>query len=720
MQIVRIVAENFMSFQHFNLLLKDRGLLCIEGENADMGGSNGSGKSSIFEALIWCLFGVTSRGIKAGEVVRRDQNNEPVGNTMVLVQIDLDGVNLLVARYRDHKKYGNKMMLVADGNELTMGGDKETQQRLQQMLQIDYASFISAVMFPQGAAGFPGLSDSEQKAILERVLAVGRFSLAHKITKDRIALLQQKEVGIGTSIVKQSAIQATSRATIESLKGKSNQFLISKTKMLEHLRATFEVERTVCLRTDPTLRPKLASLDEVLSKYNKQTLEASLAEATKGYLDWSRQEAQAKSAVTTYELVLAQAAPSEVADPGIDVPTALKAAQTLQRGVLIQRAVVSQSDNAIRTTNRELQIANTATHCTQCKQLLPAEARDKVLQGLQASLVESERSKADAETQLKQLEAGLVEAEEKLTAARSYADYCKVLDSQEQSRKALQVARDAYTNAKGNLESVAKNVDHAKSDMQAYNSLVEERAKIHAAIATEDAQQAAQSRKVEELRLKVQEQENLVDPYATLIDDAQRQLHKVARDIQFLTLVQRQLNEQIAKLEIWEEGFSNKGVKSLLFDTVTPYLSYQSSQYLHDLSGGTARMTFNTQKTLSSGDLREKFNVEVAYTGGACNYDSISGGERRRVDVSALFALGDLGSSRSLVPIKLRLLDEPFDNLDSVGAEQVAALLVSRIVPAAGTVIVIAHDEGLKALMPSRVVVRKKNGISSIISGAEG
>jgi ABC-type transporter Mla maintaining outer membrane lipid asymmetry ATPase subunit MlaF len=77
--------------------------------------------------------------------------------------------------------------------------------------------------------------------------------------------------------------------------------------------------------------------------------------------------------------------------------------------------------------------------------------------------------------------------------------------------------------------------------------------------------------------------------------------------------------------------------------------------------------------------------------------------------------LGELGASRSRFPIQLRLLDEPFDGLDGLGAEQVVQVLQSQVVPNAGTVLVMTHDDNLKSLIGDRLQVVKENGVSWVL-----
>ena len=61
----KLIIENFLSFGHSELDLAQQGYVTVHGKNNnidDFAQSNGSGKSSIFDALMWCLTGDTVRG----------------------------------------------------------------------------------------------------------------------------------------------------------------------------------------------------------------------------------------------------------------------------------------------------------------------------------------------------------------------------------------------------------------------------------------------------------------------------------------------------------------------------------------------------------------------------------------------------------------------------------------------------------------------------------
>ena len=60
-----IKAKNFLCFENLDVDLQDKGLTLVEGKYlaSQRQDSNGAGKSSIFESILFTLYGKTARGI---------------------------------------------------------------------------------------------------------------------------------------------------------------------------------------------------------------------------------------------------------------------------------------------------------------------------------------------------------------------------------------------------------------------------------------------------------------------------------------------------------------------------------------------------------------------------------------------------------------------------------------------------------------------------------
>ena len=93
MQLKKLEIRNFYSARKIDVDFTNfSGLVLINGENVDTGGSNGAGKSLILEALTWGLFGKTIRKSTEEAMVNFDVKK----NCSVTVYVD----DLVITRTR--------------------------------------------------------------------------------------------------------------------------------------------------------------------------------------------------------------------------------------------------------------------------------------------------------------------------------------------------------------------------------------------------------------------------------------------------------------------------------------------------------------------------------------------------------------------------------------------------------------------------------------------
>jgi DNA repair exonuclease SbcCD ATPase subunit len=107
--------------------------------------------------------------------------------------------------------------------------------------------------------------------------------------------------------------------------------------------------------------------------------------------------------------------------------------------------------------------------------------------------------------------------------------------------------------------------------------------------------------------------------------------------------------------------------------------------------------------------------MNILLEGQEVKYESLSGGEKRRVDLSLIFGLNRWVSEKYLVPngiLGLIILDECFSYLDVSGSEVVAQLLLEE--GNDRSIFVIDHSLSLSSYAINIWTVVKENGVSTL------
>ncbi len=170
MRIDTIHARNYGSFYgDHTFRIADRGLCLVLGDNQDEPkmSSNGGGKSTIFEAMDWCLFGKVPRDDHVDSIINEEAGGDCQVDTHI---IDDAGKRIIVRRFRGIQgKSGAQLW--HDGVELAALDVKETQCMIDELLGLDRDVFHAAVLFAQfDLLRFADAKDSERMGILTKIL----------------------------------------------------------------------------------------------------------------------------------------------------------------------------------------------------------------------------------------------------------------------------------------------------------------------------------------------------------------------------------------------------------------------------------------------------------------------------------------------------------------------------------------------------------------------
>lgn len=177
-----------MSIRSAEVELSGQGLVLVQGKNNDDPAfdSNGAGKSSVFELLVWILFDKTVRGLSGDEVVNRNIGKNCVG--FLDFVDDSDNSTYRIARYRKHSEHKNNAYIFKNGTNITPKSTKDANKMIETIFQIDYTSFTNSILFGQGLVKmFSVATDKEKKEILEKMLQMEDIKKCLDIAKKRLS-----------------------------------------------------------------------------------------------------------------------------------------------------------------------------------------------------------------------------------------------------------------------------------------------------------------------------------------------------------------------------------------------------------------------------------------------------------------------------------------------------------------------------------------------------
>ena len=157
-----------MSFGYADIDLSEPGFTLVSGVNKnveDSASSNGSGKSSIWEAISWVLTGNTIRGCK------NVTNSNGDDGALVELTCKIDGKEYIITRTKDHSKLKSSLKILIDGIDKSGKGIRDTEKLLAEYLPEVTASLIgSVIILGQGLPQrFTSNTPSGRKEVLEKL-----------------------------------------------------------------------------------------------------------------------------------------------------------------------------------------------------------------------------------------------------------------------------------------------------------------------------------------------------------------------------------------------------------------------------------------------------------------------------------------------------------------------------------------------------------------------
>ena len=225
--IKELTVKNFMSVgnQAQAIDFSNKSLVLVIGENMDLGGDdagarNGTGKTTIINALSYVFFGEALTNIRRDNLVNK--TNEK--GMLVAVKFIKNGITYTIERGRKpqiFRFYANDIEQKTESNE-AQGENRETQVEINKLMGMTHSMFKNIIALNTYTQPFLSTKQAEQREIIEQLLGITLLSQKADLLKEKQKatkqMLGEEKMKIEAKVSSNEKIQES----IESLKIRSN------------------------------------------------------------------------------------------------------------------------------------------------------------------------------------------------------------------------------------------------------------------------------------------------------------------------------------------------------------------------------------------------------------------------------------------------------------------------------------------------------------------
>ena len=703
-KIKKLTVQNFMSVGNVpqTVCFDKKDLTLVLGENIDLGGDdsgsrNGTGKTTIINALSYGIYGSALTNIKKDNLVNKTNGN----NMLVITYYEKDGKEYAIHRGRKPNVF---KYIVDDQEQETddaQGDSRETQKEIEKLLGMSHDMFKHIVALNTYTEPFLSLKANDQRAIIEQLLGITILSEKADLLKE---LCKTTKDTIQTEEIKIKAMQDANVRIQEQIENLIRRQTTWNKKQIDEINGL------------QTAIDELSSLDidaeieshKELTAFNQRCKDISdINKAiTRAESDLSKEDKIIKK--HDGEINGLQTAIDELSSLDIDAEieshkelTAFnqrcKDISDINKAITRAESDLTKEDNIATKIQQEI-VSLEANTCYACDQHFHNEKHEIVLSVKRASLSEAAMGYLSIETQLQELtdtklslgELGIKpdvfypNSNDALHHKSSIANLTMQLDLKRQNLTevlanyhAIQSDLREFNNEKLTLGDigVAPTVFYPNSD-----DAIHHKSTVANLISQLDAKQFDQ------------------DPYdEQIVEMTETALIEIDfASINDLTIV-KEHQDFLLKLLTNKDSF----IRKRIIDQNLSYLNSRLGYYI-DAIGLPHTVRFLNDLT-----------VEIQELGRELDFDNLSRGERNRLILSLSWAFRDVWE-HLYQPINLLFIDELVDSgMDSSGVECAMSTLKTMARDHNKSIWLVSHKDELSSRVSHVFKVVKENGYTT-------
>ena len=263
-------------------------LTLVLGENLDQGGDdsgsrNGTGKTTIINALSYALFGVALTNIRRDNLVNKTNNK----SMLVTLAFEKDNTEYHIERGR--KPNTLKFKINGQDQEISdesQGDSRKTQEDINSLLGMSHEMFKHIVALNTYTEPFLALKNNDQRAIIEQLLGITILSEKADLLREKIKITRDDitEENARIQAVKTSNEKITE--SIGNLQSRKKAWIATNKSERDKLNKAIKELEQVDIEAELEAHEKLSSWTELnthLTNLTKEraTVERALEQADK-------------------------------------------------------------------------------------------------------------------------------------------------------------------------------------------------------------------------------------------------------------------------------------------------------------------------------------------------------------------------------------------------------------------------------------------------------
>ena len=305
-KIKELTVKNFMSVGNQTQAVdfcKEQ-LTLVLGENLDQGGDdsgsrNGTGKTTIINALTYALYGTALTNIKKDNLINKINGK----NMLVTLSFEKEGNQYRIERGRKPaimKFYVNDQEHSSDSADDSQGDMRETQKDLDDLMGMSHDMFKHILALNTYTEPFLSMKANEQRAIIEQLLGITLLSEKAEALKEQVRVTKDQIYQENADIEATKKSNEKIQVSITGLETRQNAWYAQQRTDCDKITKSIEELQSVDIERELEAHAKLKTYDEQAAKIKslnkeKATIETALIQADKSVTKYNKEIEQLKN-----------------------------------------------------------------------------------------------------------------------------------------------------------------------------------------------------------------------------------------------------------------------------------------------------------------------------------------------------------------------------------------------------------------------------------------